>query len=84
MPSIETNEVIILDMLNKDSVSVLTKVVATINDTEVQVGQNHRKAYVNSAEGRAELTNDLSEPYLSSVMAVWGDTPTVTEPAEEE
>lgn len=84
MPSIETNEVIILDMLNKDSVSVLTKTVAIINDTEVQVGQNHRKAYVNSAEGRAELTNDLSEPYLSSVMAVWGDTPTVTEPVEGE
>ena len=83
MPSIETNEVVILDMLSKDSVSVLTKIVATINGTEVQVGENHRKAYVNSTEGRVELTNDLSEPYLSSVIAVWGDTPTVDESSEE-
>lgn len=79
MATIETKEVTILDMLSKDSVSVLKKIVADINGQEVQVGENLRRAFNNSTEGRQEITEFLKEPYLSSVMQVWGDSPTVVE-----
>ena len=41
------------------------------------VGDIHRRAYVNSEDGRKEINEELAEPYLSAVMTVWGDTPTV-------
>ena len=41
------------------------------------VGEPHRKAYSNSVNGRAELQEEVSEPYYSAVMSVWGDEPTV-------
>lgn len=44
------------------------------------VGDIHRRAYVNSESGRADISKDLSEPYLSAVMNIWGDTPIVPEP----
>lgn len=74
---IETIEKITLDNLNENSVSVLTQQVAEINGETVQVGENHRRAYMNSKYGRIELEAKLAEPYLSSVLAVWGDEPTV-------
>lgn len=76
---IETIEKITLDDLNENSVSVLTQQVAEINGETVQVGENHRIAFVNSEYGRIELKDKLQEPYLSSVLAVWGDEPTVAE-----
>ena len=76
---IETIEKITLDNLNENSVSVLTQQFAEINGETVQVGENHRIAFVNSEYGRIELEAKLAEPYLSSVLAVWGDEPTVVE-----
>lgn len=77
MATIETREVIFLDMLSKDSVSVLKKTIADIDGKEVQVGENFRCAFDNSVEGRKDIAEFLEEPYLSSVMQMWGDTPTV-------
>ena len=77
--TIETTEKITLDCLNENSVSVLTQQFAEINDETVQVGEDHRTAYMNSVYGRIELEAKLAEPYLSSVLAVWGDEPTVVE-----
>ena len=76
---IETIEKITLDNLNKNSVSVLTQQVAEINGETVQVGENHRRAYMNSKYGRIELEATLPEPYLSSVLAVWGEEPTIVD-----
>lgn len=89
---IETREVIFLDALTNESVSILTKTMVLmpteiVNDDgeteiimeETQIGENHRCAYVNSVSGRASIANDLAEPYLSAVMEIWGDTPTVSE-----
>lgn len=76
---IETIEKITLDNLNENSVSVLTQQFAEINGETVQVGENHRIAFVNSEYGRIELKDKLQEPYLSSVLAVWGDEPTVVD-----
>ena len=84
--TIETTEKITLDNLTENSVSVLTPQFASLTGQTVQVGENHRTAFVNSEYGRIELKDKLQEPYLSSVMAVWGENPTIehTEQIEEE
>lgn len=74
---IETTEKITLDNLTENSVSVLIQQFADLNGQTVQVGENNRTAFVNSEYGRIELKDKLPEPYLSSVMAVWGDEPAV-------
>lgn len=66
---------ITLDRLTENSVSVLTQQFAEINGQTVQIGENHRTAFANSTYGRIELAVKLPEPYLSSVLAVWGDAP---------
>lgn len=61
-----------LDLLTVNSVSI----------KKVIDGQAWRKAYVNSARGRAELLADFPE-LVNEVFAVWGDTATVIEPVIE-
>ena len=70
-------ELISLDELNVNSVSVVTRKYIEEEGIKYFVGDIHRRAYVNSEEGRKEINEELSEPYLSAVMTVWGDTPTV-------
>lgn len=72
-------EKITLDMLTQDSVSVKRQRYAVVDGEEYPIGQPHRKAYINSERGRTEIQNELEEPYLSAVMAVWGEQPTVVE-----
>ncbi|WP_295249230.1 hypothetical protein [Ruminococcus sp.] len=80
----DLKEKITLDMLTKDSVSVLRQQFLNYNGTEMQVGENVRNAYSNNEDDRALLKNILSEEYYNAVMAVWGDSPTVDEPTESE
>ena len=70
---------ITLDMLTETSVSVKTQKYINDGGVEYAVGLPHRRAYVNSERGRAEIAAELPEPYLSAVLAVWGDAPTVFE-----
>ena len=77
--TIETTEKITLDNLTEKSVSVLTQQFADLNGQTVQIGENHRRAYMNSKYGRIELEATLPEPYLSSVLAVWGEEPTIVD-----
>ena len=70
-------ELISLDELNQNSVSVVTRKYIEEDDVKYFVGDIHRRAYVNSEDGRKEINEELAEPYLSAVMTVWGDTPTV-------
>ena len=72
------NELISLDELNQNSVSVATRKYIEEEGVKYFVGEIHRKAYVNSVNGRADIKNELPEPYLSAVMSIWGDTLTVT------
>ena len=74
---------ITLDNLTENSVSVLTQQFAEINGQTVQIGENRRTAFANSTYGRIELAVKLPEPYLSSVLAVWGDEQ-IEEEANEE
>jgi len=72
-----------IDMLTPDSVSIITRQQVTVEGQVYIVGEPHRCAYINSVDGRTLLAAELQEPYLSSVLAVWGDTPMVTEGAAE-
>ena len=51
----ELKEKITLDMLTKDSVSVLRQQFLTFNGEEMQVGGNIRNAYMNDESGREQL-----------------------------
>jgi hypothetical protein len=79
----ELKEKITLDMLTKDSVSVLRQQFLTFNGEEMQVGGNIRNAYMNDESGREQIRKVLSDEYYNAVMAVWGDTLTVDEPIVE-
>ena len=67
----EFKEKITLDMLTKDSVSVLRQKFVVIDGTEMQVGVNVRNAYMNCENDREILKAELSEEYYNAVMAVW-------------
>ena len=73
---------ITLDALTQNSVSVKTRKTITQDGIGYEIGDPHRCAYVNSVSGRKQLAAELPEPYLSAVLAVWGDAPTVEDPAE--
>lgn len=77
-------EKITLDMLTKDSVSVLRQQFLNYGGTEMQVGGNVRNAYMNDESGREQIAEVLPDEYSKAVMAVWGDTPTVENPTESE
>ena len=72
------NYVISIDGLTIYNVSVKKQGYVEIDGVKY-VNEPHRKAYSNSIRGRLEVADELAEPYLSAVMAVWGDEPTVVE-----
>lgn len=67
----ELKEKITLDMLTKDSVSVLRQQFLTFNGEEMQVSGNIRNAYMNDESGIEQLRKVLSDDYFNAVMAVW-------------
>ena len=67
----ELKEKITLDMLTKDSVSVLRQQFLRFNGEEMQVGGNIRNAYMNDESGREQIRKVLSDEYYNAVMAVW-------------
>lgn len=54
------------------------------NNCSIVIDGIGRRAYVNSATGRADLARDLTDQkgLLAEVLAVWGDTPTVDDDPE--
>ena len=68
----EIKEKITLDMLTKDSVSVLRQKFINLGGEDVQVGENVRNAFTNCEDDRKILKEQLSEDYYNAVMAVWG------------
>ena len=69
-----------LDELDVYKVSVETKQFVEVDGVLYQIGTPHRRAYSNSSQDRVLISEELAEPYLSAVMAVWGDEPTVFPP----
>ena len=72
-----------VDMLTTNSVSILTQKYIEVEGTYEQVGQNHRKAYVNSETGRSDLQGSEPEDVVNAVLSIWGDSPTVDEEVVE-
>ena len=73
---------ITLDMLTADSVSIKKQQYTVVDGKEYPIGEPWRRAYINSVQGRTQIHAEVSEPYKSAILAVWGDKPTVTEPTE--
>lgn len=76
------SEKITLDMLTQDSVSLKKQQCVVVEGTEYPIGEPWRRAYVNSTKGREQVQTEVAAPYKTAIFAVWGTTPSVTEPAE--
>ena len=72
-------ELITIDELTSNSVSVKREKVIEVDGIEYKLPNPTRKAYINSVNGRIELETELIEPYLTSVLTVWGDEPTIVD-----
>lgn len=70
---------ILIDMLNENTVSIVTVFLTTIDGEQIEVKRT-RKAYNNSSIDRQLLIDELGEPYTTAIFAIWGDNPTVTDP----
>ena len=82
--TMEIKEKKTVDMLTSESVSILTQKFIEVDGVETQVGQNHRRAYVNSEFGRSGLQENEPEEVVNAVFSIWGDTPTIEKPTTEE
>lgn len=74
---------IALENLSQDSVSVLKKPYVEFMGQRFY-GNNIRNTYVNSSSGRPFIKEDLPDDYYNAVIAVWGNSPTVSDPTESE
>lgn len=68
-----------LDMLNENNVSVKTQNFITQDGIEYTIGQPHRKSYINSTRGRAEVEAELPQEQQNAIFAIWGTEPTIIE-----
>lgn len=65
-------EKITIDMLSEHAVSIKTQRYVVHEGQEYAIGEPHRRAFINTEQGREEIGDALPDPYLSAVMAVWG------------
>lgn len=67
----------IIDMLTKNSVSIKTETTMEFNGQILPLGEPHRISFVNSVSGRIGLSETVQNPYLKSILDIWGKEPTV-------
>lgn len=72
-----------VDMLTDKSVSILTQNFVQVDGKKTQLGENHRKAYVNTEAGRKALMSEQEDATVQAVFAIWGDAPTVINEEQE-
>lgn len=72
----ESNVIITLDALCVDSVSILKQ---EFDEDGNQIGYNQRNAYMNTAQSRSELQQELPDDKYQELLSVWGETPTIDE-----
>lgn len=68
--------------LTQNSVSVLTQRFIIEDEIELQVGENHRCAYINSKSGRIDIVENEPKEVSNSVLMIWGSEPTIIENEE--
>lgn len=71
------NNKTILEMLTPNSVNIKTQDYISINGSEYAIGVPHNVSYVNSEIDRQHLSDEVAEPYLSVILKMWGNKPTV-------
>lgn len=76
------NESIFLNGLTTDGVIVMTQKYVTVDGVNYTIGIPNAKGYANSAQGRREAQTEVPEPFVSAIIAMWGDSPTVTDDAQ--
>lgn len=70
---------VVIDALTERGVTVKTQRYVEVEGEVLPIGEIHATAYTNNERGRKDICATLEEPYLSAVMAVWGDVPKVFE-----
>lgn len=68
-----------LEQLTVNSVNVLIVSSADVNGKMYEI-ERERICYANSSIGRQQVEEVLPEQYAAAVLAVWGETPTVSDP----
>ena len=71
-----------INMLNANSVTVVTQDYVVAEGIEYPVGEQHWKAYINSINGRQQIVEEVPEPYKSVILLMWGSEPTIEEPID--
>ena len=73
----------ILEQLTSDSVNVVTVSYAKVNSKLCEISRE-RMSYPNSTMGRELISEALPKEYLSAVLVVWGENPTMDNPKNKE
>ena len=61
-----------VDMLNQDSVSILTEKFIDIDGETNKLGMKHRIAYYNNKRDRTRLSEEQPQNVVDAVIAIWG------------
>lgn len=67
----------IIDGLAKDYVDILKRRYIEDEGEKLQVGEDWRTSAQNSLEGREFIKSIVPENFYNSILAVWGDSPSV-------
>ena len=67
----------IIEFLNEESVTIVKKNIINYEGKEYYIGDPNRCSYINDEQGRELLSEQVSDPYYSAIMEIWGDHPTV-------
>lgn len=73
----------IIEFLDEQSVSIVKRNIIKDEGKEYYIGDPHRCSYINDDQGRELLQEQVPDPYYSSIMEIWGDSPTVVHELEE-
>jgi hypothetical protein len=66
-----------IDMLTEMHVNIKRQKYIEHQGQHLSVGDPHWKTYMNATHDRDVLAAEVPEPYLSAVMAVWGNEPMI-------
>jgi predicted methyltransferase len=79
----ETKTNIKIEELTQNKVSIIKENYIEVEGQRYN-GEISRNIYVNCQSDRDTLKNKLNEEYYNAIMAVWGETPTITIDTEGE
>lgn len=66
-----------IDMLTIDSVSIKKQLYTDYMGQQYPIGEPWRRSYTNDNQGRQQILDELPEMQVNSILAIWGDSPTI-------